>query len=500
MNAVIYCRVSTAEQTKNLSLPTQKAACKGYCERHGHRVVKTFVEAGESAKTTERPELQRLLGLCLNRSANVGVLVVYNLSRLTRNVVDHGGLRVLLTKAGVQLRSVTEQIDETASGQLMENIVSAFAQYDNNQKAERTKAGMIAALEKGRWTHQAPLGYHTGSRGGPSLLPDDARAELIRVAFDLVAEGVEVREVLTRIVGLGLRTRKGKGLSAQSLHSLLRNPLYAARIETAWGVSAPGDFEPLVAPALFDAVQQELSRRGGRRKVSHRWANPDFPLRRFIRCRKCDGGLTASWSRGRSRRYAYYSCHRCGSVRVRGQQLEDQFIGLLEDLKPEPKYLSLFEAIVRDVWEKRRERSRQDTVVAEARVSELKDRLVRLDEKRILDESIDLQSYRPLRDKLRADLACGEAAVLDACFEDIDLDVALAASEHVLSHAAELWRGATLEQRQRLQVAVFPNGLVYDGENFGTAVTCIALSRLRGNNDAGNGMASPTGFEPVSQP
>ena len=124
----------------------------------------------------------------------------------------------------------------------------------------------------------------------------------------------------------------------------------------------------------------------------------------------------------------------------------------------------------------------------------MKDRLVRLDEKRILEESVDLKSYLPLRDKLRADLACAEVAVLDACFEDIDLDVGLAASEHVLSHAADLWRGATLEQRERLQVAVFPNGLVYDGENFGTAVTCIGLSQLRGNSDAGNEMVSPRGI------
>ena len=497
MNAVIYCRVSTAEQTKNLSLSTQMAACKAYCGQHGYRVVKAFVDAGESAKTTDRPELQRLLEFCLSRKAKVELLVVYNLSRLARNVNDHVSLLMVLTKAGVQLRSVTEKIDETAIGQLMENILSVLAQFDNDQKAELTKAGMTAALRKGRWTHQAPLGYRTGSRDGPSLVPDDERAELIRIAFDLVVEGAKLKEVLTRVVGLGLRTRKGRELSLQSFHGLLRNPLYAGRIETAWGISGTGDFEPLVAPAVFDLVQKQLGR-SGRRKVSHRRGNPDFPLRRFVRCRNCDGGLTASWSGGRSRRYPYYSCYRCGSVRVGGRQLHVQFSGVLEALKPEPKCLRLFEAIVRDVWEKRRERSLQDTVVAKRRVSELKARLVRLDEKHILDQSVDRQSYMPLRDKLRADLARAEAVVLDACFEDVDLDVALAASTHVLSNAAELWRGATLEQREALQRALFPNGLVHDGENFGTAVTSIAFMQLEGKKEGREEMASPTGFEPVS--
>ena len=166
MNAVIYTRVSTAEQTKNLSLSTQRSACKSYCRDHGHAVVAEFVEAGESAKTTDRPELRRLLEYCGDRKHDVGVLVVYNLSRLARNVGDHATLRVFLAKAGIKIRSVNEQVDDTAVGLLMENIISSFAQFENDSKAERTKAGMIAALKNGRWTHQAPIGYRTGSREG----------------------------------------------------------------------------------------------------------------------------------------------------------------------------------------------------------------------------------------------------------------------------------------------------------------------------------------------
>ena len=35
VGAVIYVRVSTKEQTENLSLPTQLRACEEYCQRHG---------------------------------------------------------------------------------------------------------------------------------------------------------------------------------------------------------------------------------------------------------------------------------------------------------------------------------------------------------------------------------------------------------------------------------------------------------------------------------
>jgi site-specific DNA recombinase len=51
LRAVIYCRVSTKEQAKNLSLPVQEKACRDYCKREGYEVIATFVDEGESAKT-----------------------------------------------------------------------------------------------------------------------------------------------------------------------------------------------------------------------------------------------------------------------------------------------------------------------------------------------------------------------------------------------------------------------------------------------------------------
>jgi DNA invertase Pin-like site-specific DNA recombinase len=41
------------------------------------------------------------------------------------------------------LRSVNEPISDDCTGKLMENILAAMAQFDNDQKSERTKAGML---------------------------------------------------------------------------------------------------------------------------------------------------------------------------------------------------------------------------------------------------------------------------------------------------------------------------------------------------------------------
>ena len=76
VGAVIYVRVSTKEQTENLSLPTQLKACEAYCQRQGFHVLARFREEGESAKTADRTELQKLLQFCRTNKGRVQFAVV----------------------------------------------------------------------------------------------------------------------------------------------------------------------------------------------------------------------------------------------------------------------------------------------------------------------------------------------------------------------------------------------------------------------------------------
>ena len=144
--AVIYTRVSTKEQVESLSLGTQLEGCRHYCATNGIDVAKEFEDAGESAKSIDRPQFQAMVKYCRKNKGRIDVVVVYNVSRFSRDTHDHLEVRAELYKCGVALRSVTEPIDETAVGKLNEGILSIIAQFDNNVKAERTKAGMTAGV------------------------------------------------------------------------------------------------------------------------------------------------------------------------------------------------------------------------------------------------------------------------------------------------------------------------------------------------------------------
>ena len=142
------------------------------------------MERGESAKTIERPEFLKLLAFCRLHKRRVQFLVVHSLTRFSRQAGDHHSVRAFLAGLGITLRSVTERIDETPAGKLMETMLAGLAQFDNDLRAERTVVGMKEAVSRGRWVWAAPLGYENSrDRVGPSLRPDPVRAPLIRTAL-----------------------------------------------------------------------------------------------------------------------------------------------------------------------------------------------------------------------------------------------------------------------------------------------------------------------------
>jgi len=70
-NAIIYIRVSTAEQVTNFSLPTQEKTCRQYCADNDLVVTRVFCDAGESAKTTDRTEFKKMLAYCCDKKSEV---------------------------------------------------------------------------------------------------------------------------------------------------------------------------------------------------------------------------------------------------------------------------------------------------------------------------------------------------------------------------------------------------------------------------------------------
>lgn len=501
MRAVIYCRVSTKEQTKNLSLPAQRKACAQFCESQGWQVDRVFVERGESAKTRDRTELKRLMDHCRKNRGRLEVVVVYSLDRLARSNHDHFVIRAFLAGLGVTLRSVSQPIDESPTGKLMEGVLAAIAQFDNDLRAEKTSLGMKEALKRGRWTFPAPLGYRNVRRpdGTKTIEPDPERAPLVRRAFELFASGLYTkREVLDQMTTSGLRTKRGRKVGLQSFGYMLKHPLYAGRIRNdAWGIDVVGDFEPIVDEHTFYRVQAILrdSKAAGKR---HRRHNPDFPLRRFVRCGVCEKPLTGGWSRSKTgKRYAYYNCPKCQGVSARKEDLEERFLELLDNLKPKPEYLEALRESVLEVWRERERHLEEIKPVLQQKLATLEEQKKRLVDAFVYKRSIDEETYKSELDRLRAEITVTRIERNDSELDALDVETVLEFAEHVVLNARRMWSEFPLQHRRRMQKVLFPEGLAWDGEAFRTPVTCLFFRDLERSESEEYELVARTGFEPA---
>jgi hypothetical protein len=73
-------------------------------------------------------------------------------------------------------------------------------------------------------------------------------------------------------------------------------------------------------------------------------------------------------------------------------------------------------------------------------------------------------------------------------------------ADKIITSPARLWLESSLDQRQRLQLTFFPNGLTFNGEEFGTPSSSSFFGMLKSISGEESLLASPTGFEPVLSP
>ncbi len=503
LRAIVYCRVSSKEQTHNLSLPVQENQCRSFCSQNGWEVDRVFMERGESAKTADRTELQAALTYLREqnkRSVKIHVFVVTNVDRFARDSFDHAIVRRHLAQLGVTLRAVSQPIDETPAGKLIESIFAGLSQFDNEIRGGRTKAGMREALSRGQWVWRPPLGYLPD---GKSMKLDPERASFVRFGFERFATGLYTRvQVLQDMTDRGLRTLKGRELKAQKWGEMLTNQLYIARIsQPTWEVETAGNWPPLVDDDVFWKCQSLLRSEG--LIVAKERNHPDFPLRGFMTCGHCGKPLTGSWSKGNTRRYAYYHCPsaaRCRRTNVPTYTLESKFLGLLDQLRPRQEYLTLFRAIVLDVWKTRREDVTAQRTAAERKLTELRTRKDRLVEAYIYERAIDQTTYQYQQDKLSEAMALAEMSLHEVRTEELDIEAVLAFAERVALNASRLWQEATLTQRQRLQALLFPEGLQVTESEIRTPANCSFFEDLQAFTYPEERLVSPAGFEPALPP
>jgi site-specific DNA recombinase len=220
MQAIGYVRVSTDRQAEQgVSLEAQEAKIRAMATVQGADLCDVIVDGGESAKSLNRPGVQRLLGLI--DAGKVESVIVAKLDRLTRSVKDLCGLLELFEKRKVALISVAESLDTgSAAGRLVITIMAAVSQWEREAIGERTRDALSHKRGQGERVGNIAFGSRL-SGDGQHLEPDPTEQAALAEIRRLRGQGATLRGIAAALNQSKVRTRRGTPWRLESVARVL---------------------------------------------------------------------------------------------------------------------------------------------------------------------------------------------------------------------------------------------------------------------------------------
>ena len=330
MDIALYARVSSDRQDVDLSIAGQLRALRDYAVQLGHQVIHEFVDEAESGRTAQRPVFQEMVRLACQKPAPFSAILVWKLSRFTRNREDSIIYKSVLRKHGVQVISINEPVDDGPTGRMLEGIIEVLDEFYSANLGQDVRRGMREAASRGFWVgSRPPFGYRLlkvqdGARSRNRLEPDPLTAPTVRELFRMAADGAGLKRIVNHLNSEGTPSPTARNWSKGYLHSLLYNEAYVGvltwgKTSTAGSVGDPirveDAWEPLVTRVTFEAAHRVL--RGNSFAAMHpRRVASRYLLSGILQCGRC--GASMMGQPAKSGRYHYYVC---GTAFRKGRQV-----------------------------------------------------------------------------------------------------------------------------------------------------------------------------------
>ncbi len=510
-NAVIYTRVSSADQEDNTSLSSQKKYCENFAKRRGLNVVGYFGGTYESAKTDDRKEFNRMLTF-LKRSNNINYVIVYSYERFSRSGINGASIaNDLLKKHGIITLAVTQELDPTTpSGAFQQNIMFLFGQMDNELRRDKVVTGMKELLLKGYWVWAPPRGYTVKNKGKATdrnLVVND-EGQILKKAFEWKAyKQTPNAEISRKLKTLGVE------ISEKRLNNLFSNPFYCGLITSKMipGQVIEGNHEPLITKDLFlqvNNIRQEKRVHG----FVHNKDNENLPLKVFTKCEKCGQPMTGYLVKKKG--IYYYKCRTKGCrVNKSAKSMHEMFQNLVSAFQIGKEEQEVIKVVLTEQMNVFFKSKSEDAKKLKAQKSEVQKKLDAIEERFVIGE-IDRSLYAKFKPKFEKELIEIEQELNSTGNYSSNLNKALNFVTKTSPNLLNMWMSLDIDSKKVFQNLLFPEGIYYNHKNNQVRTPRVnsffslipELARLTEGHkkrdfiktDKTPSWVTPTGFEPIS--
>jgi site-specific DNA recombinase len=458
--AVVYTRVSSQEQAEsNSSLETQLKLCKDYAKREGITIKQYFGLTYESAKSDGRKEFQKMLSFT-KKDKDIAFIIVYNYDRFSRTGPAAAQLCTELAKAGILVKSVTQDIDSsTPTGKFQENLFHMFNNYDNQQRSSRTITNTREVMQKGYWPYATPLGYQNlkpKHRACEHQYIITEQGQWLKKAFKWKAEGILTnKQIIERLNGSGL------ALNEKNFRWVISNPFYAGYVtgKLVNGKLIKGKHPALIDLQTFLKANQWLKQEpvAGIVKTHH---NEALPLKIFAKADLLGSPLTGYIKKGN---WYYKARGNKAKLNVNADKLNGQFAAFLGQFEYRKDYKEKLKKALQSRLKSELANILQENTLHKKRLTELENLLEGMEERFVLGElSHDL--YEKYSSKYKIEITELKEKLKEYSFDGSNLDTVIEKGLSIAENLSQLWLSFKYEEKQKLQYLIFPNGILYNKE------------------------------------
>lgn len=342
---VAYMRYSSNNQDEE-SIKYQRSAIMTYAFTRGYHIATEYIDEARTGTNDRRAEFQRLLQDARNKPTWSKILV-YDLSRFSRNNNDATKYLAELEDLDIEVVSVTQTFDDSNEGLLSRGITNLLNEYYSRNLSKHTHSGLQQKAKDGKHCGgKAPLGYDVGTE--EKLVINEEEAEIVRLIFDLYEANYSYNRMAKELNNRGYKSKTGKPFTKNSFSSILTQRKYIgtytwnkARKKTNKGTRnshkhKPADQQVRLKDAIPAIISKEQFDRVQAMIASRKNGTSSSKSRRYyllsgigkLKCSECGAYLVGTARKSHGIEYIYYNCpnhkrHTCSVKEIRADYLND---------------------------------------------------------------------------------------------------------------------------------------------------------------------------------
>ena len=219
MKALVYARYSTHKQDNGVSIENQIARCREYATYRGLDIVDIIQDLAVSGGVNKgRAGFMELLHRA--EQGECDLILTYDLTRLSREMLSLLALERLLNEWEVELHTVEGQVDTATPEGFMSFAMRAFmGEMERRTVKHRTRRAMQHLKGNGRVYNHTPYGW---KREGDTLVELESEQRVISQVNEWYQGGATLAEIQRSLKTRRIQTREGKGWQPQQVKRLIQ--------------------------------------------------------------------------------------------------------------------------------------------------------------------------------------------------------------------------------------------------------------------------------------